>query len=386
MKKALFVALIGAAILAVPASAVTRGESAQGASPQSLASRVADCTSGQIGFMGPITGPVAFLGKEQLNWAKFAVDNYNKASGTHFKLLQGDTQLNPKLALTVGTKFTANSSLLATIGPAGSQEVIAIGPLFKRKTFPYISSSATNATLTTGKYPTFSRVVGSDRAQGRSDAEFMVKKLKAKKVVIVDDQEAYSTGLAAAATVVLKAAGVKVQRESVNQKVTDFSSLVTKVGDDVNVVFLPWQVAANGQLFADQMLEQGKTAKVFGSDGLDSGDFHPSGAYVSSFARDIHGLPGTKNIIAAYNKQYGTKWSTFGPPAYTAALVIATAYKRACSDGRASRVELLRQIRSTKIPHSILGIPITFDRHGDVPAAKFYVFQIQKDGSHKLVS
>jgi hypothetical protein len=66
--------------------------------------------------------------------------------------------------------------------------------------------------------------------------------------------------------------------------------------------------------------------------------------------------------------------------------VIATAYKKACSDGRASRVELLRQIRSTKIPHSILGIPITFDRHGDVPAAKFYVFQIQKDGSHKLVS
>jgi len=386
MKKALFVALIGAAILAVPASAVTRGESAQGASPQSLASRVADCTSGQIGFMGPITGPVAFLGKEQLNWVKFAVDSYNKASGTHFKVLQGDTQLNPKLALTVGTKFTANSSLLATIGPAGSQEVIAIGPLFKRNTFPYISSSATNVTLTTGKYPTFSRVVGSDKAQGRSDAEYMVKKLKAKKVVIIDDQEAYSTGLANSATAVLKAAGVKVQRESINQKVTDFSSLVTKVGSDVNVVFLPWQVAANGQLFADQMLEQGKTAKVFGSDGLDSGDFHPNGAYVSSFARDIHGVPGTKNIIASYNKQYGTKWSTFGPPAYTAALVIATAYKRACSDGRASRPELLKQIRSTKIPHSILGIPISFDRHGDVPAAKFYVFQIQKDGSHKLVS
>ncbi len=386
MKKALLVALIGAAILAVPASAVTRGESPQAASPQSLASRVAACTSGQIGFMGPITGPVAFLGKEQLNWAKFAVDNYNKASGTHFKLLQGDTQLNPKLALTVGTKFAANSSLLATIGPAGSQEVIAVGPLFTRKTFPFISSSATNVTLTTGKYPTFLRVVGSDRAQGLSDAEFMVKKLKAKKVVIVDDQEAYSTGLAASATAYLKSKGVKVQRESINQKVTDFSSLVTKVGSDVNVVFLPWQVAANGQLFSDQMLEQGKKAKVFGSDGLDSGDFHPSGAYVSSFARDIHGLPGTAAIIAGYNKKYGTKWSTFGPPAYTAVQVIATAYKAACSDGHAGRAELLRQIHATQLLHSILGVPITFDKHGDVPAARFYVYQIQKDGSHKLVS
>ncbi len=42
--------------------------------------------------MGPITGPVAFLGKEQLNWAQYGVDTYNQAHGTHFKLLQGDTK------------------------------------------------------------------------------------------------------------------------------------------------------------------------------------------------------------------------------------------------------------------------------------------------------
>lgn len=380
MKKALVLAFIVAAIATAGASAVTKG-----AAPTSLATSVAACTSGQIGFMGPITGPVAFLGKEQGNWAKFSIDSFNAANGTHFSLKQGDTQLNPKLALTVGTKFAANSSLLATIGPAGSQEVIAVGPLFKRKGLAYVSSSATNATLTTGQFPTFSRVVGSDTAQGRSDALFMVNKLHAKKVVIIDDQEAYSTGLAASATAILKANKVSVTRKSVNQKVTDFSSLVTSVPDDTNVVFLPWQVAANGQLFAEQMKEQGKTAKIFGSDGLDSGDFTPAGAYVSSFARDIHGLPGTAKVIAAYNKKYGKKWSTFGPPAYTAAQVIATAYKAACADGSATRAELQTNIRKVRIPHSILGITVSFDKHGDVPAAKFYVSQIQSDGSHKLV-
>ena len=380
MKKALVLTLVVAAVAATGASAVTKGSA-----PTASAAGVAACTSGPIGFMGPITGPVAFLGKEQLNWAKFSVDSFNAANGTHFTLLQGDTQLNPKLALTVGTKFTANASLLATIGPAGSQEVIAVGPLYKRKTMPYVSSSATNVTLTQGKYPTFSRVVGSDKSQGRSDGLFMVNKLKAKKVVIIDDQEAYSTGLAASATAVLKANKVSVTRKSVNQKVTDFSSIVTSISDDTNVVFLPWQVAANGQLFAQQMQEQGKTAKIFGSDGLDSGDFTIKGAYVSSFARDIHGLPGTARIIAAYNKKYGTKWSTFGPPTYVAAQVIASAYKAACSDGKATRGELLKNIRAVKIPHSILGITVSFDKHGDVPAAKFYVSQIQADGSHKLV-
>jgi branched-chain amino acid transport system substrate-binding protein len=380
MKKALVLALIVAGVAAAAASAVTKGSS-----PTVAASRVAACTSGQIGFMGPLTGAVAFLGHEQGTWAKYAVDNFNAANGTHFRILQGDTQLNPKLALTVGTKFTANKSLLATVGPAGSQEVIAVGKLFARKGLPAISSSATNVVLVDGRYPTFSRVVGNDTVQGTTDANFMIKKLNAKKVVIVDDQEAYSTGLAAQATKVLRAAGVKVQRESVNQKVTDFSSLVTKVPDDTTVVFLPWQVAANGQLFAEQMKEQGKAAKIFGSDGLDSGDFTISGAYVSSFARDIHGLPGTAKVISGYNKKYGTKWSTFGPPAYVAAQVIATAYKAACANGSASRAELLKQIHATHIPQSILGLPISFDKHGELKGAKFYVSQIQSDGKHKLV-
>jgi ABC-type branched-subunit amino acid transport system substrate-binding protein len=106
---------------------------------------------------------------------------------------------------------------------------------------------------------------------------------------------------------------------------------------------------------------------------------------VSSFARDIHGLPGTKAIIAAYNKKYGTKWSTFGPPSFVSVQVAATAYKAACADGKATRAELLKNIRAVKIPHSILGITVSFDKHGDVPAAKFYVSQIQSDGSHKLV-
>ncbi len=39
----------------------------------------------------------------------------------------------------------------------------------------------------------------NDDIQGPSDANYMIKTLKAKKVYIVDDQETYSTGLADAA-------------------------------------------------------------------------------------------------------------------------------------------------------------------------------------------
>src|ERR1044071_1456699 len=114
MKKVLVLALIAAGVVAAGASAVTKG------STPSVSARGAatTCTSGAIGFMGPITGPVAFLGKEQGNWAKFSLDSFNAANGTHFTLKQGDTQLNPKLALTVGTKSPADEWISRMPSPA----------------------------------------------------------------------------------------------------------------------------------------------------------------------------------------------------------------------------------------------------------------------------
>ena len=371
-------ALAASAILAAGASAMTR------ATPPPAAS-VAKCDSGQIGFLGALSGPFAVVGHEQATWAKLSLSVFDKANGTHFTLKQGDTQLNPKVALKVGATFAANKTLLATIGPAGSQEVMALGKLFTQKGLPAVISSATSVTLTAGAYPTFSRVVASDAVQGKSDAQFMLAKLHPKKVLIVDDGEPYSTTIATAAGKALKAAGVQVVRKSVNQTVTDFTTLVTGITSDTDVVFLPWQLAGKAEQFGQLMQDQGVTAKLVGSDLLDSAQFTMAGAYVSSFARDIHGLPGTASVIAAYNATYGKKWSLFGPPTYVAAQVIATAYKAACADGTATRAELMQAIRAVRLPRSILGLPVSFDKHGEMPSARFYVSQIQANGKHKLV-
>jgi branched-chain amino acid transport system substrate-binding protein len=335
------------------------------------------CEGLPIGFMGPITGPVAFLGNEQLHWAQFALDEFNRQQGTKFTLQQVDTQLNPALAQTGATKLAADKSVLITVGPAGSQEVQAVGRIFKKAGLAYISASATAATLTKGTYPTFFRVVGSDDAQARTDALFIKDKLKADSVFIVDDQESYSTGIANEAQKILRARGAKVTRESVNQKVTDFSSIVSKIGGDVDVVFLPWQVAANGQLFYEQMREQGKKAKIFGSDGLDSGDFKAEGRYISSFARDIRGLPGVGGVIKRYESRYDNKWGTFGPPTYIAMQTAVLAMKAACKNKTADRAEVLRSLRKVKIKRTLLGLPLSFAKNGENPSAKFYVYHFQ---------
>jgi branched-chain amino acid transport system substrate-binding protein len=344
-----------------------------------------DCTA-SIGVMAPITGDAASVGTEQLNWAKFAVDQYNEANGTTFTLVEGDTQLDPAQASTVAPQFVSNEDIVAVVGPAGSQEIDAVGAIFAEANMPFVSMSATATTLTTeGKYPTFFRVVPRDDDQGPTDATYMVDELGATKVMVIDDQSSYSTGLADQTQAALEEAGVEVTRESVSQDQTDFSALVSNVPDDAQFVFLPWQIAANAQLFGNQLEEQGKTAVIFGSDGLFSPDFTIAGSYLSAFAPDIKEIPEDAELVDAYTAEYG-EFGTFGPPTFAAATVIMDAITAVCAAGETPTRELvLDQVRQTNQESSILGGPIQFDENGDILERRFYIFQINDDASYTLV-
>ena len=350
------------------------------------AAEAVDCTAA-IGIMGPFTGDVAAIGQEQLNWAKFAVDRFNEERGTTFSLVEGDTQLDPAQAATVAPQFVSNSDILAVVGPAGSQEVEAVGSIYGNAGIAFISPSAT-ATNLTEDFETFFRVVPTDADQGPTDAAYMADELGAQNVLIIDDQSSYSTGLADSTTTALEEAGVTVSRESVSQDQTDFSALVSGVADDTDVVFLPWQVAANAQLFGNQMAEQGKEAVIFGSDGLFSpDDFSIAGSFVSSFAPDITGLddPAIQELVAAFEEEYGD-FGTFGPPTFAATTVVMEAATAVCESGEEpSRENILAQMPETSLEESILGQPIAFDENGDIQDATFFIFQVGEDGSYELV-
>ena len=359
--------------------------SAAGGSTGSASAATKSCVA-SIGFEGPITGPVAPLGTEQLHFAQLAVARDNLANKTKITLVQGDTQLQPAQATTVTQQFISNSAIMGVVGPAGSQEVEAVGGPMARAGMGFISGSATAVALTTGKYPTFLRVVSKDSVQGPQDANYIVKTLHPKALMIVDDQEAYSTGLVSAMTPVFQAAGIKVDHESVSQKVTDFSSLVAKVTPDTSVVVLPWQVAANAQQFGRNLAQQHKTAVIFGTDGLFSpGTFTINGSYVSSFGPDITAMPADAVIARAALQKFG-QFGTFGPPVYAATHVLDEAIASVCKSGQTpSRSNVLAAIKATNEPASILGQPISFDSHGDLNGGKFFLFKINSSGKYQLI-
>jgi branched-chain amino acid transport system substrate-binding protein len=368
--------LIAAGLAALVAVAVVTAAVAKPAA-QATPAQVAECTNVSIGFLGPLTGPAGFLGQEQLSWLRFGVQKYNKAEGTQFKVVNGDTQLKAPVARTQARRFVSNSDIMAVIGGSESQAVVVSGNLFEKAGLASISGSATQTNLTNGQFKTFFRVVPNDSIQGPQIVTFVTKNLKANSVVVIDSQDDYSLPLASAISRGLRARNVDVSRESVSADDTDFSSIVANVGSDVDVVVFATQVASAANTLSNQLREQGKKAIVFGTDGAYSpSQFKPRTGYVSVFAPDPHFDPKARALIREYNRYSKNKsFGAFGPATYMAGLVAMTAITKACSDGEVTRAEVTRETRRTNIA-SIFGGRLKFSAKGDPLPTKFVIYRI----------
>lgn len=349
------------------------------------------CGTFTLGVMAPITGPAASIGVDQLHWPEFFAHQWNAGKHASFqlKILQGDDQLDPAKASTVAQQFASTKNVVGMIGPPGSAEVLAIAPILRRAGLAFVSGSATSVALTNGSLAGFFfRVVPNDSEQAPTVARYMTTKLGVKpgtSVMIVDDQEAYSTGLADFVQKALEAKGVTVDRESIQQKDTDFSAVVAKVTAKTKVLFAPLQLASQTQLMAQQLASQGKKTVVFGSDGsFDASKFNVDGAYVSFFAPDVTTVPADAAVVKAFHKQFPGATSPFGTPNYIAAQVYAKAISTLCAaHKRVTRAAVRSAVARVKLRSTLIG-PISFTRNGDVRNARFYIYKIV-DGKYVTV-
>jgi branched-chain amino acid transport system substrate-binding protein len=389
------VTLVVAPILALLFAAVAVAKSDNGAAASAAKAATINCGSTRtIGMAAPITGPAASIGTQQLRWAQYFVSNWNKLKANKnrkIKLIQGDTQLgvNTSFAVSVAQSFASNGKVLGVVGPAGSQEVVASTSAYQSGGLGFISGSATRVSLTDGvtdgnRIGYFYRTVPNDGIQAPTVANYIIKKLNATRVYIIDDQEAYSQGLADGVQAILRAKGVNVTRDSISQQATDFSSNIAKIPGNTQVVYTPWQLSPQAQTFGQQLRAAGKGGiTMFGSDGLfDPATWKITGSYVSFFPVDTQAP-----LVRAYARAHNGDGEYFGAPSYVAAQVVVTAVTRACADGKATRAEVRAQMGKVNIPAktSLLGIRIDFQRNGNLRHGGFGIYQIQSDGTYKRV-
>jgi branched-chain amino acid transport system substrate-binding protein len=395
MKKAIGFALVVIAASVLAASGLGNSKAA------ATSTASFNCKSTiHLPFITPLTGGAGFLGQEQASWAKYAVKTLASHYGLKVKLLLGDTpvEAGPAPALALAQKYIADKSVVAILGPSTSGDAGATAKPFFAAGLAEVSPSATHTDLTYATpgdpligTPAFFRDVARDDQQGSTDAKFMIDKLHVKKIVSMDFQEPYSVGLSGQVDDSLKKAGVTVIHLSAPNTTTDYSAYVTKVPSDADIVFFPTQKPGDAQTFAQQLIEQGKKAKVFGGDGSNGpGQFKVPGSYLSNFAAPINLFPYNKAIIAGWLKDNpGKQVGSFGPPTYGAVQIIMQGIQATCKDGHgviAQRHDVIRHIKKVKIKNFILGGNFAFSTKTNDPLNRgFYIFQIQSDGSYKLI-
>jgi branched-chain amino acid transport system substrate-binding protein len=396
MKKVMVAAVLAVALSILAATAWGSSRAPTRPAASSAATATVKCGRVRtIGMAAPITGPAADIGNQQVRWAKFFVKRWNAAKAhahSRIKLITGDTQLgvDTAFAVKVAKAFASNSKLLAVVGPAGSQEVVASTDSYKGGGLGFVSGSATRVSLTDGhtagnRIGYFYRTVPNDGQQAPAVANWMTKQLKWTRVYIIDDQETYSQGLADGVQNILKSRGVSTIRDSISQSASDFSSTIAKIPNNYQGIYIPWQLAPQAQAFGQQLKAAGKGhIKLFGSDGLFApGIWKIAGSYDSAFPFNA-----ANPVVKAYVKAHHGNGEFFGLPSYVAAQVDTLAITRACKagHGKTTRAAVRKQIAKTQLKTSILGFPVAFKRNGEMKApAAFGIYQIQKDGSFKRI-
>jgi branched-chain amino acid transport system substrate-binding protein len=330
----------------------------------------------KIGHVGPLSGPIAHLGKDNENGARMAIDVLNAKGMTlggkkvKFQLVAEDDGANPQQATSVAQKLT-DAKINGVVGHLNSGTTIPASKIYNDHSIPQISPSATNPKYTQQGYKGAFRVVANDGQLGGALGRYAATTLKAKNVAIIDDRTAYGQGVADEFAKAAKAAGINiVGRQYTNDKATDFNAILTAIkGKQPDLVFFGGMDAVGGPMLR-QMKQLGINAKFMGGDGICTEQL-PSlaagamgdGQVVCAEAGGVEdsGKKAMETFRADYKKKFGTEVKLYAPYVYDAVMVMADAMQRANS---AEPAKYLPELAKTSY-QGVTG-KIEFDARGDM--------------------
>ena len=209
----------------------------------------------KIGHVGPISGAIAHLGKDNEYGARLAVEDLNAKGVTiggkkvKFELIAEDDAADPKQGTAAAQKLV-DQKVSGVVGHLNSGTTIPASKIYSDAGIPQISPSATNPKYTRQGYKTTFRVVADDVHLGGTLGRYAIKELQGKAIAVIDDRTAYGQGVADEFEKAVKAGGGKVVgREFTNDKATDFMPILTTLkGKKPDVIFFGGMDAVAGPM------------------------------------------------------------------------------------------------------------------------------------------
>jgi branched-chain amino acid transport system substrate-binding protein len=332
----------------------------------------------RIGHVGPMSGSIAHLGKDNENGAKMAIDELNAKGvvigGKKIKLvlLTEDDAADPKQATAVAQKLV-DAKVKGVVGHLNSGTTIPASKIYYEAGIPQLSPSATNPKYTQQGFNTAFRLVANDGQLGGTLGRYAVDALKAKRVAVIDDRTAYGQGVAEEFVkgVNGKKAGTEiVARQYTNDKATDFSAILTAIkAKNPDIIFFGGMDAVAGPMLR-QMKQLGINAKLMGGDGICTealaklaGDAMADSQVVCAEAGGVEDAQkvGLDNFKAAYKKKFGIDVQIYAPYVYESVMTLVAAMEKAGSSDPVKYLPVLAKIQRTGVTGNI-----AFDAKGDM--------------------
>ena len=330
-----------------------------------------------IAHVGPTSGAIAHLGKDNENGAKLAIEELNAAGVTiggkkvTLRLMTEDDAADPKQGTAVAQKL-ADAKVSGVIGHLNSGTTIPASSIYSEAGIPQVSPSATNPKYTRQGFKTAFRLVADDAQLGGTLGRYAVNTLKGKSIAVIDDRTAYGQGVAQEFTKAVEAAGGKVvAKEFTTDKATDFNAILTTIkGKQADVVFFGGMDAVAGPMLR-QMKALGINAKFMGGDGICSTELVKLGGDAISdnqvYCAEAGGVEGQAKVgmdafKAKFKAKFGTDVQVYAPYVYDGVNLMVAAMVKA---GSSDPAKYLPVLAATKDYKGVTG-NISFDNKGDI--------------------
>ena len=345
----------------------------------------------KIGHVGPISGAIAHLGKDNEWGARLAIEELNakgvsiNGKKVKLELVAEDDAADPKQGTAAAQKLV-DAKVSGVVGHLNSGTTIPASKIYSDAGIPQISPSSTNPKYTRQGYKTAFRVVADDVHLGGTLGRYAVNELKGKSIAVIDDRTAYGQGVAEEFEKAVKAAGGNlVGHEFTTDKATDFMPILTTLkGKKPDIIFFGGMDAVGGPMMK-QMKSLGIKAKFMGGDGICTnemiklaGDAMADGQVVCAEAGGVDGAlkKGMDEFGVKFKKRFNDDVKLYSPYVYDAVFVMVDAMQRAKSSEPAKYLPELAKTTGFK---GVTGT-ISFDAKGDIKngALTLYTFKAGK--------
>lgn len=335
----------------------------------------------KIGVAGPMTGDQAKMGTDFKNGVALAVEEWNAKGGVLNKkiiALIEDDQHDPKQAVSVANKLV-NAGAAGVIGHFNSSCSIPASDVYNRAGIPMISPGSTNPQFTEKGYKGVFRVCGRDDQQGKVGAEFVINKLRLKKIAVIHDKTTYGQGLADEFKKFVGNDVEVVYYGGITQSDKDFKTVLISIKQKKPELIYFGGIYPEAGLLVRQAKELGLNVPFMSGDGtIDPKFIEIAGAKAAegtylTFSPDAKKIPTAKKFVEDYEKKFG-QIGPYSIYAYDAANIMLSAISAANSkDGKA----IIEKLHSLEFDGA-LG-KIKFDAKGDVTVAP-YIIWVTKNG------